>query len=161
MKSGVIVSSWPIAASDADTKTKRSETTVIVVVVDGDVVDLNRIRLPGSTHIQDERFKDDGTPGEPGAPAATAEPREPISKDAAIRLAKDYLRTAHPEMAVVDQPPTATYVEKSPTDGKPLWVVGFVISQPKDASGFAPSYSQSVLVRSDGSVVLGPAASSS
>lgn len=54
MKAGVLISSSPIASRDADT------TTVIVVVVDGDIVDLNRIELPGNTHVQDERFKDDG-----------------------------------------------------------------------------------------------------
>jgi hypothetical protein len=34
-------------------------TTHIELVVDGDVVDLNRIRLPADTPIIDERFKDD------------------------------------------------------------------------------------------------------
>lgn len=52
VKAGVVINSSPIASRETNT------TTVIVVVVDGDVVDLNRIQLPGNTHIQDERFKD-------------------------------------------------------------------------------------------------------
>ena len=99
-------------------------------------------------------------PAEPGGSPARVERLEPVSRDEAIRLARDYLRTAHPEIALADRPVTAEYVEKSPFDGKPLWVVGFVGLMPKDAGGFAPLYSQSVLVRSDRSVSLGPAASS-
>ena len=34
-------------------------TTHIELVVDGEIVDLNRIRLPANTPIIDERFKDD------------------------------------------------------------------------------------------------------
>jgi hypothetical protein len=98
-------------------------------------------------------------PAEPGGLPAQVERLQPVSKDDAVRLAKDYLRTAHPEIAVADQPPTAEYFEKSPVDGKPLWVVGFAVST-KDAGGFAPLYSQAVWVRSDRSVLLGPAGSS-
>ena len=71
MKAGVLINSYPFAnstedpaASDAPakgTKPKSANTTVIVLVVDGKVVDLNRIPLPKNTHIQDERFKDGGT----------------------------------------------------------------------------------------------------
>ena len=35
------------------------ETTFIELVVDGEIVDLNRIRLPADTPIIDERFKDE------------------------------------------------------------------------------------------------------
>jgi hypothetical protein len=61
MNAGVILSSWPTSVSDVNAKTKRSETTAIVLVVDGDIVDLNRIQLPENTLIQDERFKVDST----------------------------------------------------------------------------------------------------
>ncbi len=92
--------------------------------------------------------------------AARAERREAVSKEDAIRLAKEHLRTEHPEMVVAEKEPTAEYLEKSPIDGKPVWVVGFVISPPKNAEGgFVKPYTQAVFVRSDGSVVLGPAAS--
>jgi hypothetical protein len=100
-------------------------------------------------------------PAEPGGLPARVERGEPVSREDAVRLAKEYLRTAHPEIVVTDQPPTAEYLEKSPIDSQPLWVVGFVASMPKDARGFAPVYSQSVFVRRDRSVVLGPAAASS
>jgi hypothetical protein len=83
---------------------------------------------------------------------------EPLSRDDAVRLAKEYLRTAHPEVVAADPPASAEYLEKSPVDGKPLWVVGFAVSR-KQAKGFAQPYSQTVFVRSDGSVSLGPAAS--
>jgi hypothetical protein len=99
-------------------------------------------------------------PAEPGELPARVERREPVSRDEAVRLAKDYLRTAHPEIAITDQPATAEYLEKSPVDGKPVWVVHFAASNPKDAGGFAQPYTQAVFVRSDRSVLLGPAASS-
>ena len=37
-------------------------TTYIELVVDGDIVDLNRIALPADTPIIDERFKDGKKP---------------------------------------------------------------------------------------------------
>jgi hypothetical protein len=97
-------------------------------------------------------------PPEPGGLPARAERREPVSRDDAIRLAKDYLRTAQPDVTVADQPPTAEYLEKSPIDGKPVWVVGFAILQ-KGAGRLGPFYSQTVFVRNDRSVSLGPSAS--
>jgi hypothetical protein len=44
-----------------DVRTKWSNTTYIELVVDGQVVDLNRIPLPQDTPIIDERFKDGQT----------------------------------------------------------------------------------------------------
>jgi hypothetical protein len=41
-----------------DVRTKWSNTTYIELVVDGQIVDLNRIPLPPDTPIIDERFKD-------------------------------------------------------------------------------------------------------
>jgi len=41
-----------------DVRTKWSNTTYIELVVDGEIVDLNRIPLPPDTPIVDERFKD-------------------------------------------------------------------------------------------------------
>src|SRR5207249_964 len=41
-----------------DIRTKWSNATFIELVVDGVVVDLNRIQLPADTPIIDERFKD-------------------------------------------------------------------------------------------------------
>lgn len=99
-------------------------------------------------------------PAERGGLPARAQRLEPVSKDDAIRLAKDYLRTEHPEIVIADQPATADYFEKWPIDGKPLWAVHFAAST-KGAAGFAPFYSQTVFVRTDKSVSLGPAASSS
>jgi hypothetical protein len=71
MKAGVLINSYPSTrtAADAatpdapakDTAPESTITTTLVLVVDGDVVDLNRIPLPRSTHIQDERFKNSGT----------------------------------------------------------------------------------------------------
>jgi hypothetical protein len=46
---GVVVHSPPLG---------QDGTTYIVLVVDGNVVDLNRIPLPADTPISDERFKD-------------------------------------------------------------------------------------------------------
>jgi hypothetical protein len=44
-----------------DVRTKWSNTTYIELVVDGQIVDLNRIPLPPDTPIIDERFKDGKT----------------------------------------------------------------------------------------------------
>lgn len=52
IKSGVLIGSLPVPEGVG--------TTTLALVVDGDVIDLNRIRLPRNTHIQDERFNDDG-----------------------------------------------------------------------------------------------------
>jgi len=70
MKAGVLINSFPSANSTSDPATsdapakattpKSTNATVIVLVVDGEVVDLNRIPLPKNTYIQDERFKDSG-----------------------------------------------------------------------------------------------------
>lgn len=70
MKPGVLISSFPFASSTADTATsdvpaktatpKSANTTFFVLVVDGEVVDLNRIPLPENTYIQDDRFNDSG-----------------------------------------------------------------------------------------------------
>jgi hypothetical protein len=66
---GVLIQSPPIGIdkrtnpetplSDAtDVGTKWANTTYIDLVVDGNIVDLNRIPLPPDTPIIDERFKD-------------------------------------------------------------------------------------------------------
>jgi len=70
MKAGVLINSYPLASSTEDpaasdapakgTKPKSAITTYLVLVVDGKVVDLNRIPLPKNTYIQDERFQDSG-----------------------------------------------------------------------------------------------------
>jgi hypothetical protein len=65
--------------------------TRIVLVVDGDIVDLNRIPLPADTPIIDERFKDgdkkDGDKNAPapggGNPEVEPRPAASIKKDAA------------------------------------------------------------------------------
>ena len=44
-----------------DVRTKWNNTTYIELVVDGKIVDLNRIPLPPDTPIVDERFKDGKT----------------------------------------------------------------------------------------------------
>ena len=54
----------PAAAAAPDDTTKARELpewarTVIMLVVDGDIVDLNRIRLPADTPIIDKRFEDE------------------------------------------------------------------------------------------------------
>jgi hypothetical protein len=41
---------------EMDVRTKWSNTTFLELVVDGNVVDLNRIPLPADTPIIDERF---------------------------------------------------------------------------------------------------------
>jgi hypothetical protein len=66
-----MINSSPIGSSTADPATtdtpakattpKSTNWTVIVLVVDGEVVDLNRIPLPKNTHIQDDRFTGGGT----------------------------------------------------------------------------------------------------
>jgi hypothetical protein len=45
-------------AGETDLRTKWMNTTYIELVVDGEIVDLNRIPLPADTPIVDERFKD-------------------------------------------------------------------------------------------------------
>lgn len=63
-----------------------ASVTRIMLVVDGSIVDLNRIRLPGDTPIIDERFKnDDNTSGDTKAPTTgvgspQAEPRPASGK---------------------------------------------------------------------------------
>ena len=66
---GVLIHSPPANSTDPETpvggdfdvRTKWMNTTFIELVVDGKVVDLNRIPLPPDTPIVDERFKDDKT----------------------------------------------------------------------------------------------------
>ena len=48
-KAGIVVHSPPLG---------QEGTTYLELVVDGDIVDLNRIPLPADTPINDERFKD-------------------------------------------------------------------------------------------------------
>jgi hypothetical protein len=55
IKAGVVVHCPPPGQAD-DPATP--DTTYIELVVDGDIVDLNRIPLPADTPIIDERFKD-------------------------------------------------------------------------------------------------------
>jgi hypothetical protein len=45
-------------SGEMDARSKWTNTTYIELVVDGDIVDLNRIPLPPDTPIIDERFKD-------------------------------------------------------------------------------------------------------
>ena len=56
-KAGVVVHSPPAGEKDIP---GTARTTYIELVVDGDVVDLNRIPLPPDTPIIDHRFKDGG-----------------------------------------------------------------------------------------------------
>jgi hypothetical protein len=49
-KAGVVVHSPPLG---------REDPTYVILVVDGEIVDLNRIPLPADTPIIDERFKDE------------------------------------------------------------------------------------------------------
>lgn len=70
MKAGVLISSYPFAGSTAvqatadapakDSEPKSTNTTTVVLVVDGEVVNLNRIPLPPNTYIEDQRFNDSG-----------------------------------------------------------------------------------------------------
>ena len=67
-KAGVIVHAPPLGQVDeppADATIKASDmrerwhfATHIELVVDGDIVDLNRLKLPADTPIIDERFKE-------------------------------------------------------------------------------------------------------
>ena len=69
-KAGVVVHCPPAAQADnpaapeepipgvTDVRMRWMNTTYIELVVDGEVVDLNRIPLPADTPIIDERFKD-------------------------------------------------------------------------------------------------------
>lgn len=54
VKAGVLVNSFPSG--------KGERQVAIVLVVDGDIVDLNRIKFPAKTNIQDERFKQRSKP---------------------------------------------------------------------------------------------------
>jgi hypothetical protein len=68
---GVLIHSPPAGQSDnpatpeapisgiTNVRERWMNTTFIELVVDGDIVDLNRIPLPADTPIIDERFKDD------------------------------------------------------------------------------------------------------
>lgn len=70
VKAGVVVHSPPLGQADnpatpeapipgvIDARMKWTYTTYIDLVVDGQIVDLNRIPLPPDTPIIDERFKD-------------------------------------------------------------------------------------------------------
>jgi hypothetical protein len=70
IKAGVVVHCPPIGQADnpatpealipglTNARTTWMNTTYIELVVDGDIVDLNRIPLPAATPIIDERFKD-------------------------------------------------------------------------------------------------------
>jgi hypothetical protein len=56
-KAGVVVHAPPAPRAGAPAAPEGE--TYIELIVDGDVVDLNRIRLPADTPINDDRFKDD------------------------------------------------------------------------------------------------------
>jgi hypothetical protein len=56
VKAGVVVHGPP--AGQEDNPAAPEGSTYIELVVDGDIVDLNRIALPADTPIIDERFKD-------------------------------------------------------------------------------------------------------
>lgn len=56
-RAGVVVHAPP-SSGQTDKSATRNEQTYIELVVDGDIVDLNRILLPPDTPITDERFKD-------------------------------------------------------------------------------------------------------
>lgn len=62
-KGGVCIHTPPEGAPTvkAQNPDGRWEPTYIELIVDGDVVDLNRIPLPNDTPIRDERFKDAAT----------------------------------------------------------------------------------------------------
>ena len=69
-KAGVVIHTPPLSPADnpaageatlpgaANAQTRGLSTTYIELVVDGEIVDLNRIPLPADTPIVDERFKD-------------------------------------------------------------------------------------------------------
>jgi hypothetical protein len=68
MKSGVVFRSWPLSTRTSASPTGEEfrkvaprHRTAIVLIVDGKIVDLNRISLPKDCTIQDERFKVSGT----------------------------------------------------------------------------------------------------
>jgi hypothetical protein len=56
-KSGVVVH-CPLPPGQASKNADPKDQTYIELIVDGDIVDLNRIFLPADTSITDERFKD-------------------------------------------------------------------------------------------------------
>ena len=70
VKAGIVVHSPPLGQADnpatpeapipgiTNVKERWMYTTYIELVVDGDIIDLNRIPLPADTPIIDERFKD-------------------------------------------------------------------------------------------------------
>jgi hypothetical protein len=70
VKAGVVVHCPPLGQADnpanpaapipgvTNVRERWLDTTYLEVVVDGDIVDLNRIPLPADTPIIDERFKD-------------------------------------------------------------------------------------------------------
>lgn len=62
-KAGVCIHTPPAgeAAIEDATKGPREKTIYIDLIVDGNIVDLNRIPLPPDTPIVDERFKDGAT----------------------------------------------------------------------------------------------------
>ncbi|MCS7468739.1 hypothetical protein NZK35_18960 [Stieleria sp. ICT_E10.1] len=51
----------PIEGYPAESRSRWQWTNYIELVVDGQIIDLNRIRLPANTPIIDERFKADKT----------------------------------------------------------------------------------------------------
>jgi hypothetical protein len=65
LKAGIMVNSWPLKpASSAE----ATSTTTLVLVVDGDIVDLNRLPLPADVSIRDERFPEKPTVNEGKSP---------------------------------------------------------------------------------------------
>ena len=56
-KAGVVVHAPP-SGDSANVRGRELTTTYIELVVDGEIVDLNRIPLPADTPIIDQRFKD-------------------------------------------------------------------------------------------------------
>jgi hypothetical protein len=64
VKAGVVIHTPPLGAGDAplpgggNVQTRGISTTYLEVIVDGEIIDLNRIPLPSDGSIVDDRFKE-------------------------------------------------------------------------------------------------------
>ena len=83
---GVVVHSPPLGQEDP---------THLELVVDGDIVDLNRIPLPADTPVVDERFKDGKN-----KPMAEQKPTNPVTQTKPIDTAPEKKQVLKPDEAI-------------------------------------------------------------
>jgi len=86
-----------------------------------------------------------------------AAPRPPITKEAAIEIARAYIKKQSPNADISQRSPTAEFFANAPAHGGSIWTIGFGVPAPSDSKtgntvGVRPFISPDVWVHPDGTV---------